>query len=333
MSHAYDRLTPDTVLNAIDSIIDSQGMITSGHQLALNSYENRVYQVGVEDNADLIAKFYRPERWSREAILEEHMFTLECKEDDLPVVAPLIIEGETLFHFEGFDFALFPKQGGYSGQIEHLDDFEQMGRLLGRLHQVANCMEISHRASITPQTFAVNSRQFLLDNHFVDDSLLPAYDTLSSDLVALIQQRWDEHNPNLKLTHGDLHAGNLLWSPQQTENIPHMVDLDDCALAPRIQDIWMLMHGERDQMQGQLAAIAKGYEVFLPFPSHELPLIETLRTMRLMHYSAWLAKRWDDPAFKQAFPWFNTGRYWSEQILILREQFSNMQEPSLQLIS
>jgi Ser/Thr protein kinase RdoA (MazF antagonist) len=260
------------------------------------------------------------------------MFALECKEDDLPVVAPVTINGETLFHFAGFDFALFPKQGGYSGQIESLDDFEQMGRLLGRLHQVANCLEVKHRISITPQTFAVNSRNFLLDNNFIDDSLLPAYSTLSSDLVDLIQQRWQEYNPKLKLCHGDLHASNLLWSPTQTENLPHMVDLDDCALAPRIQDIWMLMHGERDQMQGQLAAIAKGYELFLPFPSQDIPLIETLRTMRLMHYSAWLAKRWDDPAFKQAFPWFNTGRYWSEQILILREQFSSMQEEPLQLI-
>jgi Ser/Thr protein kinase RdoA (MazF antagonist) len=332
MSHAYDSLTPDTVLNAIDSVIVPQGMITSGHQLALNSYENRVYQIGVEDKPDLIAKFYRPERWTRETILEEHMFSLECKEDDLPVVAPIVINNETLFHFEGFDFALFPKQGGYSGQIESLDDFEQMGRLLGRLHQVANCLEVKHRISITPETFAVNSRNFLLDNHFIDDSLLPAYSTLSSDLVDLIQQRWQEYNPKLKLCHGDLHASNLLWSPTQTENLPHMVDLDDCALAPRIQDIWMLMHGERDQMQGQLAAIAKGYELFLPFPSQDIPLIETLRTMRLMHYSAWLAKRWDDPAFKQAFPWFNTGRYWSEQILILREQFSSMQEQPLQLI-
>ena len=332
MAHAYDRLTPDTVLNAIDSIIESEGMITSGHQLALNSYENRVYQIGVEDKPDLIAKFYRPERWSREAILEEHMFSLECKEDDLPVVAPLIINDETLFHFDGFDFALFPKQGGHSGQIENLDDFEQMGRLLGRLHQVANCIDTHHRVSITPETFAVNSRNYLLDNNFIDESLLPAYETLSSDLVDLIQQRWQEYNPTLKLTHGDLHAGNLLWSPSQTENLPHMVDLDDCALAPRIQDIWMLMHGERDQMQAQLAAIARGYELFLPFLAQDLPLIETLRTMRLMHYSAWLAKRWDDPAFKQAFPWFNTGRYWSEQILILREQFSNMQQPSLQLI-
>jgi Ser/Thr protein kinase RdoA (MazF antagonist) len=332
MSHAYDSLTPDTVLNAIDSVIVPQGMITSGHQLALNSYENRVYQIGVEDKSDLIAKFYRPERWSRAAILEEHMFSLECKEDDLPVVAPIVINDQTLFHFEGFDFALFPKQGGYSGQIENLDDFEQMGRLLGRLHQVANCLEVKHRISITPETFAVNSRNYLLDNNFIDESLLPAYSTLSSDLVDLIQQRWQEYNPKLKLCHGDLHASNLLWSPTQTENLPHMVDLDDCALAPRIQDIWMLMHGDRDQMQGQLAAIAKGYELFLPFPSQDIPLIETLRTMRLMHYSAWLARRWDDPAFKQAFPWFNTGRYWSEQILILREQFSSMQEQPLQLV-
>jgi len=332
MSHAYESLTPDTVLNAIDSIIDSQGMITSGHQLALNSYENRVYQVGVEDQLDLIAKFYRPNRWSRAAILEEHAFSLECKKDDLPVVAPMVINGETLFHFEGFDFALFPKQGGYSGQIENLDDFEQMGRLLGRLHQVANCIDVKHRISITPHIFAIDSRNYLLDNHFIDDSLLPAYESLSADLVELIEQRWAEYSPTLKLTHGDLHASNLIWSPTQTENLPHMVDLDDCALAPRIQDMWMLLHGDRDQMQAQLAAMARGYELFLPFPAQEIPLIETLRTMRLMHYSAWLAKRWDDPAFKQAFPWFNTGRYWSDQILTLREQFSNMQEPPLQLI-
>ena len=331
MSHDYDSLSPDTVLNAVDSIIDSMDMITSGHQLALNSYENRVYQVGIEDSKDLIAKFYRPNRWSKQAILEEHKFSLECKKEDLPVVAPLVIEGQTLFHFEGFDFALFPKQGGYSGQIENLDDFEQMGRLLGRLHQTANCVEVSHRISITPQTFAIDSRNYLLDNNFIDEGLLPAYQSLSSDLIDLIQQKWQQTNPKLKLTHGDLHAGNLLWSPTQTENLPHMVDLDDCALAPRIQDIWMLMHGERDEMQSQLAAIARGYELFLPFPTQELSLIEPLRTMRLMHYSAWLAKRWEDPAFKQAFPWFNTGRYWSEQILILREQFSIMQEPPLVL--
>lgn len=332
MSHPYDSLTPDTVLNAIDSVIESQGMLTSGHQLALNSYENRVYQIGIEDKPDLIAKFYRPHRWSRAAILEEHMFSLECFEDDLPIVAPMVIEGETLFHFEGFDFALFPKQGGHSGQIENLDDFEQMGRLLARLHQVANCMEVSNRISITPQTFAVDSRTYLLEHHFIDDGLLPAYESLSSDLLTLIDQRWQENNPSLKLTHGDLHGSNLLWSPSQTVNHPHMVDLDDCALAPRIQDMWMLLNGERDQMQAQLGALAKGYELFLPFPTDQLPLIETLRTMRLMHYSAWLAKRWDDPAFKQAFPWFNTGRYWSEHILTLREQFASMQESPLQLI-
>lgn len=329
--HPYDLLTPDLILNAIDSVLASKDQITSGHQLPLNSYENRVYQIGVEDNPDLIAKFYRPNRWSREAILEEHQFAIECKEDDLPVVAPISIDGTTLFHYQGFDFALFPKQGGYSGQIENLDDFEQMGRLLGRLHQVANCMEFNERPSMTPQRFAHESRRYLLDNHLVDEALLPAYESLSLDLLNLIDQRWDEHKPNLKLVHGDLHSGNLLWTNTQGNALPHMVDLDDCVFAPRIQDIWMLMYGERDQLQAQLSAIATGYELFLPFPAHELPLIETLRTMRLMHYSAWLARRWDDPAFKMAFPWFNTGKYWSEQVLILREQFANMQEPSLQL--
>lgn len=330
-SHPYDLLTPDVILNAVDSVLAEQNLLTSGHQLPLNSYENRVYQIGVEDHPDVIVKFYRPNRWSTEAILEEHKFALECKEDDLPVVAPLVINNTTLFEFEHFQFALFPKQGGYSGQIEQLDDFEQMGRLLGRLHQVANCMEFSARPSMTPQRFAHDSRQYLLENRFVDENLLPAYETLSKDLLKLIDQRWNEHQPELKLVHGDLHAGNLLWTNTQGNTLPHMVDLDDCVFAPRIQDIWMLMHGEREQMQAQLAAIAEGYELFLPFPAHELPLIETLRTMRLMHYSAWLARRWDDPAFKQAFPWFNSAKYWSEQVLILREQFANMQEPSLQL--
>lgn len=331
MSHPYDHLTPDCVLNAVDSVLMHKKQICSGHQLALNSYENRVYQIGVDDQPDVIAKFYRPNRWSRECILEEHQFALECAEDDLPVVAPLNINGTTLFHFEGFDFALFPKQGGYSGQIENLDDFEQMGRLLGRLHQTANCLDIQHRPSMTPQGFAHDSVNYLLENQFVDESLLPAYESLSKDVLNIVDQRWNEFNPQLKLVHGDLHAGNLLWTQAQTETLPHMVDLDDCCLAPRIQDIWMLMHGERDQMQSQLMAIAEGYELFMPFPAHELPLIETLRTMRLIHYSAWLARRWEDPAFKMAFPWFGTGKYWSEQILILREQFANMQEVPLQL--
>ena len=331
--HPYDALTPDVVLNAVDSILNTDENPNgpercSGHQLALNSYENRVYQIGLEDKPDVIAKFYRPERWSDLSIYQEHDFALGAKEDELPVIAPLEINDETLFEYQGFKFALFPKQGGHSGQIENLDDFEQMGRLLGRLHQTANAMNCDQRNDMTPKTFAFEPRQFLLDNKFIDASLLPAYESLSLDVCNILQDRWDEFQPNLKLVHGDLHAGNLIWR----DHIPYMLDLDDCVKAPRIQDIWMLLYGDVDEMQAQLAKVAQGYEMFLPFPTHELPLIEVLRTMRMIHYSAWLAKRWHDPAFKQAFPWFGTARYWSDQILTLREQMSALQEPCLKLL-
>lgn len=326
LPHPYEKLTPDTVLNAIDTIVEPLGWMTSGHQLALNSYENRVYQIGIEEQKDIVAKFYRPERWSRETILQEHEFSLFAQEDELPVIAPMVIDGESLFEYQGFFIALFPKQGGHSGHIENLDDFEQMGRLVARLHQTANAVECDQRGEMTPQKFARDSRQYLLDNQFIDDSLLPAYESLSLDICNLLDERW--HEPKMQLVHGDLHASNLIWYDQQ----PYMLDLDDCIKAPRIQDMWMLLNGDRDQMQAQLAAMARGYEMFLPFPADQIPLIEVLRTMRLMHYSAWLAKRWDDPAFKMAFPWFNTARYWSEEILTLREQFSALQEHPLQLI-
>ncbi|MFT5594651.1 MAG: Ser/Thr protein kinase RdoA (MazF antagonist) [Oceanicoccus sp.] len=326
LPHPYEKLTPDTVLNAIDAIVAPLGWLTSGHQLALNSYENRVYQIGIEEQKDIVAKFYRPERWDKATILQEHEFSLFAQEDELPVIAPMLIEGESLFEYQGFYIAIFPKQGGHSGHIENLDDFEQMGRLVARLHQTANAVECDQRGDMTPQRFARDSRQFILDNHFIDDSLLPAYESLSADICDLLDERW--HTPKMQLVHGDLHGSNLIWQHEQ----PYMLDLDDCIRAPRIQDMWMLLNGDRDQMQAQLAAMARGYEMFLPFPADQIPLIEVLRTMRLMHYSAWLAKRWDDPAFKMAFPWFNTPRYWSEEILTLREQFSALQEHPLQLI-
>lgn len=332
MSHPYDQLSPDCVLNAIDSVLvesseHKHGQMTSGHLMALNSYENRVYQIGIEDSAPVIAKFYRPDRWSDAAIYQEHDFSLAAKEDELPVIAPLTINDETLFRFENFRFALYPRQGGQSEHIEQSKDFEQMGRLLARLHQTANVCSSDQRPIISPEKFAVENRAFLLENNWIPDDLKPAYESVSQDVIDLVMQHWDTHQPTLKLVHGDLHTGNLIWYDQQ----PYMLDLDDCALAPRIQDIWMMLNGEREQMLGQLSDIARGYDMFLPFPANELPLIEPLRTMRLINYSAWLAKRWDDPAFPQAFPWFNTPRYWSEQILTLREQMAALQEPSLSL--
>lgn len=335
LPHPYDALTPDVVLNAVDSVLETandqsplfQGLC-SGHLLALNSYENRVYQIGLEDKPDVIAKFYRPDRWSDLSIYQEHDFAIAAKEDELPVIAPLQINDESLFEYQGFKFALFPKQGGHSGQIENLDDFEQMGRLLGRLHQTANAVNCDQRNDMTPQSFAIEPRQYLLENNFIEPSLVPAYESVSQDICEILESRWQEFQPSLKLVHGDLHAGNLIWQGQD----PYMLDLDDCIKAPRIQDIWMLLYGSTDEMQAQLTAVAKGYEMFLPFPTEQLPLVEVLRTMRLIHYSAWLAKRWHDPAFKQAFPWFGSAKYWSEQILTLREQMSALQEPSLKLI-
>ncbi|EAT11453.1 serine/threonine protein kinase [Bermanella marisrubri] len=327
LSHEYAQLNPDRILNILDEILAPLNWLCSGHVLALNSYENRVYQIGVEEHPDVIAKFYRPNRWSREAILEEHTFALEAVESELPVVPPLEIDGETLFEKDGFMIALFRKQGGYSGQLERLDDFEQMGRLLGRLHQLANSIEIQHRPQMTPQTFIKDSLNYLYEQDWIDPNVSHAYKSLATDLEGLVDERWQSIQPNLQLCHGDLHASNLLW----VDHTPYMLDLDDCRLAPRIQDMWMLLYGERDEMLSQLDAIARGYDMFLPFPSQQLGLIEVLRTMRLIHYSAWLARRWDDPAFKQAFPWFESPRYWSDQVLTLREQFANMQEPALQL--
>lgn len=328
MTHLYEKLSPDLILNAIDSVLEQQDQLTSGHLTALNSYENRVYQVGIEEHAPVVAKFYRPERWSDRCILQEHAFSLAAVEDELPVIAPLQIGGETLFEFEGFRFALFPRQGGQSEQIERLEDFEQMGRLLARLHQTANCMESDARPTVHPQAFARETRQFILDHHMVSDDLLPAYESVSLEAVERVEAIWSEHAPSMKLVHGDLHPGNLVWFQKE----PYLLDLDDCALAPRMQDIWMMLYGERDQMQAQLAAVARGYETFLPFPVSELPLIESLRTMRMMNYAAWLAKRWDDPAFPAAFPWFDSPRFWSDQILTLREQLSAFNEPPLQLV-
>jgi len=328
-NHPYDALTPDRILDAIDSALAPLGQMASGHLLALNSYENRVYQVGVDDAPSVVVKFYRPERWSRQAIQEEHQFALECAEEELPVVPPLLIEGKSVFEYQGFLFSLYPKQGGHSGQIESLDDFEQMGRLLGRLHQVGKRQSIHARPQLDPASFGRQAIQTLRDSLRVDPQMEQQYFHLAEEAVTLIEQRWQTLNPRLQLVHGDLHAGNLLWTHTQDQHVPHMVDLDDCRLAPAMQDIWMLCHGDTETQRAQIHAIANGYETFAEFPWEQLPLIEPLRTLRFIHYSAWLAERWDDPAFPQAFTWFESAKYWSDEIMNLREQISLLQEPIL----
>ncbi|STQ90628.1 serine/threonine protein kinase [Iodobacter fluviatilis] len=318
----FAHLTPDCVMNAIDSL----GLPCDGRLLALNSYENRVYQVGQDDGPPLVAKFYRPERWSREAILEEHAFTLELFERELPVVPPIIHQGSSLHTFEGFQFAIFNKHGGRAPELESASTLEWMGRFIGRIHAVGALAPFVDRPALNIETFGTGPRDFLLSHDFIPASLKPAWESAVALALDGVRRCFDRAGDvtNIRV-HGDCHIGNVLW----TDAGPHFVDFDDSRSAPAVQDLWMLLSGERQEMSRQLVDVLIGYEDFCDFDPGELHLIEALRTLRLIHYSGWLARRWHDPAFPAAFPWFNTEHYWQDRILELREQIALMDEPPL----
>ncbi|MDR2220772.1 MAG: serine/threonine protein kinase [Methylobacillus sp.] len=320
----YAPLTPDFILNALESI----GLACDGRQLALNSYENRVYQIGLEAAAPVIAKFYRPERWSDAAILEEHAYTQQLAEAEIPVVAPLVIHGKTLHTCENFRFAIFPRHGGRAPELSDPETLEWLGRFIGRIHAVGASKDFQHRPTLDIRSFGEESRDFLLNHNLIPPDLEAAYRSISDQALEHIAHCHDRAGQvrHLRL-HGDCHMGNVLW----TDEGPHFVDFDDCRTGPAIQDLWMLLSGERAEMTRQLSDVLAGYEDFREFDPRELHLIEALRTLRLMHYSAWLARRWHDPAFPRNFPWFNTQRYWQDHILELREQIALMQEVPLSI--
>ncbi len=309
-------------MNALESV----GFRSDGRLLALNSYENRVYQVGMEEGVSLVAKFYRPERWTNEAILEEHAFVQELAEREIPVVPALVLDGKTLHSFEEFRFAVFPKHGGRAPELENRDTLEWMGRFLGRIHAIGALKPFQHRPELNIDSFGIAPRDYLLEHDFIPGDLLAAYSSVAAQALDGVLHCFNraEEVSTLRL-HGDCHAGNVLW----TGDGPHFVDFDDSRMGPAVQDLWMLLSGERADMARQMGDVLAGYEDFHDFDARELHLVEALRTLRLIHYSAWLAQRWDDPAFKQAFPWFNTQRYWQDRILELREQIALMQEPPL----
>ncbi|MBD3669916.1 MAG: serine/threonine protein kinase [Gammaproteobacteria bacterium] len=323
MSHPYERLTPDVVLDAIEA----SGFLPSGHFLALNSYENRVYQIGIEDEQPVIAKFYRPQRWTSESILEEHAFSHELMDHEIPVVAPLRdAHGETLHQHEGFRFALFPRRHGHWPELDNLDNLEWIGRFLGRIHAIGAVRPFEHRPTLDTQSFGYDSYEYLMAQGFIPRELETAYRSLAEDVLKQVSACFERAGEVAYLRlHGDCHPGNILWR----EDGPWFVDMDDCRMGPAVQDLWMLLSGEREEMAMQLSTVVEGYEQFMDFNRRELNLVEALRTLRMIHYSAWLARRHDDPAFVQAFPWFQEARYWEEQILGLREQAAKLDEPPL----
>jgi Ser/Thr protein kinase RdoA (MazF antagonist) len=324
-THPYDLLHPDVVIDAVESV----GYLSDARLLALNSYENRVYQVGIEDDTPLIAKFYRPQRWSEAQIMEEHSFSLELQDADISVVAPLVDDnGTTLHTYKGFQFALFTRRGGYPPELDNLDNMLVLGRTLGRIHGVGRAGSFEHRHTILVTRMLSESREFLL-NGFIPRDLIPAYETLTADLEQRVTAIYSEvQAEDMIRVHGDCHVGNILWRDETA----HFVDLDDCCTAPAIQDLWMFLNGDRQDRQLQLSELVEGYSEFCDFDPRQIRWIETLRTMRLINYAAWLARRWEDPAFPRSFTWFNTERYWADHILELREQMSSLQEEPLQLL-
>ena len=318
----FAGLTPDLMLDAVDSL----GLRSDGRLLALNSYENRVYLLWMAEAPPLVAKFYRPGRWSDEAIREEHSFSAELAAAEIPVVAPHQLNGDTLFHYQGQRFALFRKQGGRTPELEDSDTLEWLGRFLGRIHAVGGVRPFSQRPTLDLASFGQASRDYLLANQFIPRDLLAAWQSVTAAALEGVADCYRRAgNVSYLRLHGDCHPGNLLW----TDDGPHFVDFDDCRMGPAIQDLWMLLAGDRFEQGRQLSDLLAGYEEFCAFDPRQLQLIEGLRTLRLLHYSAWLARRKDDPAFIAAFPWFNSNRYWEERILELREQIALMQEPPL----
>lgn len=320
---AYANLQPEHILELLESL----SFRCDGRFLALNSYENRVYQIGIEDSAPVVAKFYRPGRWSNDAIFEEHCFSQELADAELPVVAPLQFDGQTLHHAGPFRFSVYRCHGGRAPDLDNLELLRQLGRLVARIHLIGETDDFEHRPTVDIDSYGISSCEYLLDNEFIPRDLCPAYESITDHIFTAIDGCYDRAGPSRYFRlHADFHPGNVLVNGEQL----HIVDLDDTRSGPAVQDLWMFMSGDQDEQAPQLDALLSGYAEFRHFNTRELHLVEALRSLRIMHYAAWIARRWDDPAFKIAFPWFDSQRYWDEHVLALREQVALMQEPPLE---
>ncbi len=325
-SHAYQALTPDVVLDALSKL----GLAVDGRLTALSSYENRVYQVMLDDNSSVVAKFYRPKRWSDAQILEEHRFAAELMAEEVPLVGPLNLDGKTLHHTHGFAFSVSPRRGGRMPELDDAEVLEWIGRFIARIHNVGAQQSFASRPTLDVNTFAIDSRNWLIEHQIIPMDQQSEWLTACNRAIDIASEKFAAHPARNIRLHGDCHPGNILWTPTDLPNGgPHFVDLDDARMGPAIQDIWMLLSGDRAQRTQQLSMLLDGYEQMRELNRNELAWIEPLRTLRLIHYSAWLARRKDDPAFAQHFSWFGTSDYWAGQTHMLVEQCEAMQEEPL----
>lgn len=328
MAHPYQALTPSVVLDALSDV----GLPVDGRLTALSSYENRVYQAHLDDDSSVVVKFYRPQRWTEAQIREEHAFTAELVADDIPVVGPLLLHGKSLHQVqvshEGVDgrflFSVSPCRGGRAPELDDPEVLMWIGRLMARMHLVGERQAFVHRPALNIQTFGETPRDWLVSENWIAPEVAQQWLDLCNQALALVQARMPAHMKMLRL-HGDCHPGNILWTPEgMPEAGPHFVDLDDARMGPAVQDLWMLLHGDELERRQKLAMVLEGYESLRPFDMQELQWVEPLRTLRIIHYSAWLASRQDDPAFPMHFPWFGTADYWRGQCDTLREQIELM---------
>jgi Ser/Thr protein kinase RdoA (MazF antagonist) len=318
----FDSLHPGAVFAAAESI----GLNPSGRLFALNSYENRVYQLGEEDGTLWVLKFYRPARWTNAQIEEEHEFTFELAAAELPVAAPLRLDGESLFVGNGLRFAAFPYLAGRAPELGDAATLALLGRALARIHAVGARRNFEHRPALDFDRLGVKARATVRASGFVPDALAEQYARVSDQILGRVRRCFEGFGPLPRVRiHGDCHGGNILWR----ENGPVFVDLDDCMSGPRIQDLWMFLSGDAANQQASWAAIMEGYEMFGEFDYAELTLVEALRSLRILHYAAWIASRWEDPAFPRAFPWFGEARFWERHIADLFEQLAAMDEPPI----
>ncbi|WP_298442962.1 serine/threonine protein kinase [uncultured Ferrimonas sp.] len=318
----FQSLGPDLMLDAIEAL----GVYPDSGLLALNSYENRVYQFRADDGQRYVTKFYRPQRWSAAQICEEHQYALELADAEVPVAAPMAFGGDTLFEHQGYYYALWRSVGGRQFEVDNLDQLEQVGRFLGRLHQQGQKRDFAHRPTLSITEFGHDAKTVLQQQAQIGGYLETAFYTVLDQLLQRIAEPLAQKQPFLRL-HGDMHPGNILY----LDDGPSFVDLDDARMGPAIQDLWMMLNGDRSQRLVQLDVLLEGYDTFATLPSSQLALIEPLRALRMINYLAWLTKRWQDPAFPRNFPWFGTDKFWEEQVLAMKEQLAALDEMPLSL--